>query len=99
MHLSNSTGHIIARVGGGYEDFRAWLGKNIDSMEKSLVSKMVTSRESLEAVCQLLIDGKPIRHHSLNTLDSKKWGGVARGVAHGGSTFYRIEKRVVESRR
>lgn len=90
MHLTNDTKHIVARVGGGYEDFRTWLGKNIDTMEKSLVSKMVQSRESLEQVCQYLIEGKPIRHHSMG-----KWSEVSKTLSMN-ATHYSIEKKVVQ---
>lgn len=66
-------------------------------MERSLVSKMVMSRESLEAICQLLIIGKPIRHHSVNNwVDLKK---TALKTADGGAAFNSIEKRVVREPR
>lgn len=65
IHIKQDTRYIIANVGGGYEEFWAWFSKHIEDMERSLITKMVNSRESLETVCQKLIDGQPIRHHAI----------------------------------
>ena len=65
IHLKQDTKYIIANVGGGYEEFWTWLEKNMYNLERGLITKMIQSRESLEAVCQLLIESKQIRHHSL----------------------------------
>jgi hypothetical protein len=53
--------NIMARVGGGYENFTEFVANNHRFFERTLLVHMIKSKESLEWVCEQLINDKKIQ--------------------------------------
>lgn len=51
----------MARVGGGYEKFDEYVANNHRFFERTLLVHMIKSKESLEWVCEQLINDKKIQ--------------------------------------
>ena len=53
---------LMVRVGGGYEKFEEYVPKNTRYFQRTLVTHMIKSGESLEWVVDALINGKKIKN-------------------------------------
>lgn len=54
--------NLILRIGGGYEKFDEYIPNNHRLMERQLLSNMIKSKESLEWVCDSIINDRKIPH-------------------------------------
>lgn len=60
INLEKKGEYVTGQIGGGYEKFDEYIQKNHKKLEKDLVVKMIQSRESLQFICQALINGQKI---------------------------------------
>lgn len=58
VHIERKRETVMANIGGGYQEFIAWLQREYHHLQRSLLVKMIQSRLSLEAIVDLLIEGK-----------------------------------------
>jgi hypothetical protein len=70
IHLEQKAEYVIAQVGGGYEKFEPYIGKNHKNIEKQLIIKMIQSKESLEWIVDALIRGQKIPSMKQTAYDS-----------------------------
>lgn len=57
INLEKNGEFVTANIGGGYQNFEHYIQKSHKVFERSLVVKMIQSNESLEWVCDAIIDG------------------------------------------
>ena len=79
----------MANIGGGYQEFVAWLQKELPRLERALLIRMIQSRESLETVCRWLCEGKQIRPASAAVLEGVRRHGKGQG------RYFAIERRAI----
>lgn len=89
IHIERKRETVMANIGGGYQEFVAWLQKELPRLERALLVKMIQSRESLETICQWLCEGKQIRPATAAMID----GG--RRNSEGMGRYFAIERRAV----
>lgn len=90
IHIERKRETVMANIGGGYQEFVAWLQKELRRLERALLVKMIQSRESLETICQWLCEGKQIRPATAAILE--KSGRHGKGL---GGRYFSIERRAV----
>ena len=60
ISLEKKGEYVTARVSGGYSRFDQYIQENHQKIERDLVFKMIQSQQSLEWICEALINGKKI---------------------------------------
>ena len=59
---------VTAHIGGGYRRFEEYIQENHKKLERDLIVKMIQSKESLEWICEAIINGQRIPNvQSMNT--------------------------------
>ena len=60
ISLEKKGEYVTARISGGYQKFDEYIEENHNKIEKDLVLKMIQSQQSLEWICEAIINGKKI---------------------------------------
>ena len=60
INLEKKGEYVIGQIGGGYEKFDEYIQRNHKKLEKDIAIKMIQSQQSLEFICQALINGQKV---------------------------------------
>jgi len=82
--------NLILRIGGGYEKFDDYIPNNHRMMERQLLANMIKSKESLEWVCDAIINDRKIP----NSLHGLEMRDQFKGVKGGNNEMLEINKRL-----
>lgn len=81
INLEKNGEFVTANIGGGYQNFEKYIQKNHKAFERAIVIKMIQSSESLEWVCEAIIEGTKIP-----VLHSIQYNPVSRTASPAKST-------------
>jgi hypothetical protein len=87
INLEKNGEFVTANIGGGYQNFAKYIQKNHKAFERAIVIKMIQSGESLECVCEAIIEGTKIPVlHSIQYNPVAKTASPSKGSPRGSPT-------------